>query len=78
MRLSGERFRSGVGRATGSSNEVLSRTDVHVCDVLWNGCSWFGTRVCGLVRVRGGRWGFVCATQRTGPTNQPTTSLNAP
>ena len=57
---------------------ALYRTDVHVCDVLWNGCSWLGACVCGLVRVRGGRWGFVCATCRTGPTNQPTTSLNAP
>ena len=43
-----------------------------------NGCSWLGACVCGLVRVRGGRWGFVCATRRTGPTNQPTTSLNLP
>lgn len=43
-----------------------------------NGCSWFGACVCGLVKVRGGRWGFVCATRQTGPTNQPATSLNLP
>lgn len=47
-------------------------------DMPWNGCSWLRVRVCGLVRVRGGRWGFVCATRRTGPTNQPATSLNVP
>ena len=51
---------------------------MHMRDMSRNGCSWLGARVCGLVRVRGGRWGFVYATRRTGPTNQPTTSLNLP
>lgn len=66
-----------ISRCTGL-DAVPCRTDVHVCDVLRNGCSWLGACVCGLVRVRGGRWGFVYATRRTGPTNQPTTSLNLP
>lgn len=57
---------------------LRGRTDVHVCDVLWNGCSWFGTCVCGLVRVRGRRWGFVCATHQTGQTNRPKTSPRTP
>lgn len=57
---------------------LRGRTDVHMRDMPRNGCSWFGACVCGLVRVWGGRWGFVCATRRTGPTNRLATSLNVP